>query len=80
MKPCHHPARVLQWQPKDEVFICRRCGHIIFPTPAVTPDDVFADLDESLCWDCGGTGHIDATPCQTCASDGFLSLDHVESE
>ena len=73
MKRCNHPRSILHWNSKDGVFVCRRCGQIIFPTRVVTPDDEFARLDESLCWSCGGTGEIDGDPCEACAGEGYIA-------
>lgn len=74
MKRCRHPPSILHWNVKDEVFVCRRCGQIIFPTSVVTPDDEFAEWDESLCWHCGGTGiNVVGDPCEACQGEGYVN-------
>lgn len=73
MKRCTHPASILHRNSKDEVFVCRRCGQVIFPTPVVTPDDEFAEWDKSLCWHCGGTGiNVVADSCEVCDGEGYV--------
>lgn len=73
MKSCRHPQNALQWQPKDQVFLCRRCGQIIFPAPPVTPEDEYDEWDDALCWNCGGTGiDLFGEPCEACAGEGYM--------
>lgn len=71
MTTCRHPESALHWHSRDHVFICRRCGEIIFPSPPVAPDDDFFEQDEALCWACGGTGDVDAQPCDHCNGEGY---------
>ncbi|HEX7766052.1 MAG TPA: hypothetical protein VF443_05025 [Nitrospira sp.] len=74
MKRCTHPESALHWNAKDEVFVCHHCGQFIFPVPVNAPEDDFDQLDESLCWRCGGTGiNGDGNPCEACMGEGYVS-------
>lgn len=77
-KRCRHPVTALRWSSKDEVFICLKCGQIIFPTEQPEPGDDFTAFDDALCLVCGGTGRTNNAPCAACQGEGYLMEEQSE--
>lgn len=77
MTRCRHPASALTWNSRDEVFVCRRCGQIIFPTPVADDDcDDYTDWDDALCSLCGGTALVAGETCPVCQGEGYVEVSH----
>lgn len=72
MKRCTHPTTALEWKAKDGVFVCRKCGQVIFPVSEDAPDEA-GWWDAALCGRCGGTGHVEGAACEACQGEGYIS-------